>query len=406
MNNLVQWIQTEGDKHIKNMSLLSDEIWELKEVKFETKESAKQMAKILQEHGFSIEFGVADLENAFVASYGTTGPAVGFLAEYDALEGVGHACGHNLLGTGSALAGIIAKEYQEEFDGSFQVKVYGCPAEESGYGKSIMARAGIFDDVDLVLTWHPNNFTQIWADETLAVRQAEFEFKGIASHAAGAPEVGRSALDACELMNVGVNYLREHVPSSVRMHYAYLDAGGTSANVVQDHAKLYYFVRDETLDGVNDVLKRVEKVAEGAALMTETNLSIAYDGQCQSYNANVVLSNILHESLKTLGPIDFKAKASEYDSRILEPVYHQKGMVSTDVGDVSWVAPTAQAFIACEPILYPMHSIQWAKNGKTDIAHKGIKKAGEVLALTAIKVITNEELLNQVQQSFLQSKAG
>ncbi|WP_159518953.1 amidohydrolase [Erysipelothrix urinaevulpis] len=400
MNNLTQWIESQSLRHLEKITQLSDTIWSLKEVKFETQESAKLMANTLEEQGFSIEFGVAGLQSAFVASYGEFGPTVGFLAEYDALEGVGHACGHNLLGSGSTLAAILCKEYQQETHKPFQIKLFGCPAEESGYGKSIMAAAGVFDDVDIMLTWHPNNFTQIWADETLAVRQAEFEFKGIASHAAGAPELGRSALDACELMNVGVNYLREHVLPSVRMHYAYLDAGGPSANVVQETAKLYYFIRDETLAGVNEVLERVEKIAQGAALMTETTLDIHYDGLCKSYHANQELSKLLHESLVALGPIDYGDQSSDYDSKILEPIFEQKGMVSTDVGDVSWITPTAQAFIACEPIKYPMHSIQWTENGTTKIAHLGIKKAGEALALTAIKVMNDSSLLESIQASF------
>jgi len=240
---------------------LSDKIWDIAETKFHEKESAKTLISLLEKEGFSIQTNIADIETAFIASYGSKGPIIGFLGEYDALPELnqkagstkkesdpslgttnGHGCGHNLLGTASLAATIATKEYIEENNIEAQIRFYGCPAEEGGSGKTFMARSHVFDDLDIAICWHPGTDNAIIGSKTLANIQAVFEFKGQSSHAANSPDMGRSALDAMELMNVGGNYLREHVTSEARYHYAILDGGGIQPSVVQSHAKVLYLI--------------------------------------------------------------------------------------------------------------------------------------------------------------------
>lgn len=391
-------IESLAAHYSESIFALSDAIWQFSEVRFETPHSADAMTALLYDEGFNITRPLATLDHAFMAHFGSEGPIIGFLAEYDALGEANHGCGHNLLGSGSCLAALICKAMMEELELKYQVRVYGCPAEESGYGKGIMNEQGVFDDLAICLTWHPNTFTQVWADKTLAVQQVQFDFQGIASHAAGAPEQGRSALDAAELMNIGVNYLREHVSDDVRIHYAYLNAGGPSANVVPDQASLYYFIRAKSLHDVDAVVERVKKIAYGAAQMTETNVLIKSDGRCKSYNANHILSKQLHQAILDLGPILSTNK--HYDQTIKNPVFNQTGFVSTDVGDVSWTVPTAQIFIACEPIGFPMHAREWHDQGRSSYAHQGIVKAGSVLALAGLRTLLNPDEMAAVQSEF------
>lgn len=428
----------------------SDQIWGTPETRFATDESVKPYYDILEDEGFQIEKGLASMPNAFVASYGSGNPVIGILAEYDALSnlsqvadlgekkaeivgGNGHGCGHNLLGIGSLAGAIGIKEYMAQTGLNGTIKLFGCPAEESGYGKAFMARDGIFDGIDVALSWHPMDVNTGWGDSSLSVYQVYYKFKGTSSHAAAAPEQGRSALDAAELMNMGVQFLREHIIDSGRIHYAFTDAGGESANVVQPSAGLYYFIRAPFAHQAEEIYKRVNKVAEGAAHMTETELEIEFDSACLNYIPNKALTTKMYENLKTfedLGLTDedqlygkrYNNSLSEsekqnlynrarglypdsseeelmaivnksYFTETIPLQFSDKTLGSTDVGDVSWVVPTAQVTIACEPQGTPPHSWQWVANGKSDVAHKGMLTAGKVIATTAYDLLTQPDLL-------------
>jgi aminobenzoyl-glutamate utilization protein B len=435
----------------------ADTIWGTPETRFATKESVKPYYEILEKEGFTLEKGLANMEHAFVATFGSGTPVIGILAEYDALDnlsqvadaakqealeigGPGHGCGHNLLGTGSLAAAVGLKDLMVEENLPGTIKLFGCPAEESGYGKAFMARDGIFDDVDVALSWHPMDLNRVWSDSSLAVYQIYYTFTGNAAHAAAAPEKGRSALDAAELMNIGTQFLREHMIDEARVHYAFMDVGGQAANVVQPTAKLYYFIRAPRQAQARDILARVNKIAEGAALMTETELEITLDSACAEYMPNKVATTAMYENLKQYGRIDLSPEDIAYEQRfydglpdtvkeslysraaetfpdasqaeienyatapLLEAisplVFADTAVGSTDVGDVSWVTPTAQVLIACEPQGTPPHSWQWVANGKSDVAHKGLLSAGKVIATTAYDFLTQPDLLAEVQAEF------
>lgn len=365
------------DKYKEDIIAISDAIFDLNEVEFETLESAKLISDYLEKEGFRVEYQSDILKAAFVATYGEEKPVVAILGEYDALDGLGHACGHNLLGTG-ALAAVL--QVRDQMKGQGTIVYMGCPAEESGYGKSYMVKQGLFDDVDVALTWHPHYKTEVWSRPSLAVQQTFYHFTGVASHAALAPEKGRSALDGAELMNIGVNYLREHVSDDVRLHYAYLDVGGQSANIVQASASLSYFVRAKDQETLDLVQKRVDDIAKGAALMSGIEVEYSRASACQAFKANKVISNLFKEVLEIEEACDFDRVEA----------------VSTDVGDVSQVIPVAQVFIACEPYPYPMHSQEWVANGKSKMAHDGIFKAGDVLAKVALRIIEEEGLVEKI----------
>ena len=443
---------------------LADQIWEAAETRFNLKKSADVLCTYLSKEGFEITRGVADMDDAFVASFGSGGPVVGILAEYDALEslsqvadlpqrkpnisgGKGHGCGHHGLGAGAVAGAVGVKQILEEGSLPGTVKLFGCPAEESGYGKAFMARAGVFRDVDAVVTWHPGDAHSIWMSESLAVYQLYFSFKGRAAHAAAAPEQGRSALDAAELMNIGVNFLREHMISSARIHYAFMDVGGQSANVVQPTAALYYFIRAPKRNQVQPLYERVVKIAQGAALMTETELEVKWDSACLNYLPNKELSKAMFLNAKCVLPIGFTDPETQYaqqfcdtldetskqallartkmtypketveciqeiasmplnDLPVTMMVSDQAMPGSTDVGDVSWVAPTAQISVACYPQGIPPHSWQLVATGKSSVFHKGIAAAGKILAMTALDVFENPALLEEAKKEHKATLGG
>lgn len=447
----------------KELIEAADAIWGTPETRFATKDSVQHYYRILENEGFSLEKGVANMEHAFVASYGSGKPVIGILAEYDALGnlsqvadlgqqkaeiegGNGHGCGHNLLGTGALAGAIGIKEYmkQEQLEGT--IKLFGCPAEESGYGKAFMARDGVFDGIDAALTWHPMDVTSAWGDSSLAVYQVYYNFKGTSAHAAAAPEQGRSALDAAELMNIGVQFLREHIIDQGRVHYAFMDAGGESANVVQPTASLYYFIRAPKLDQADAIYQRVNKIAEGAALMTETELEIDFDSACADYIPNQAITTAMYQNLTAVGDMGITEEDQSYEQRYYDslteatkqgliqrakvcfpdlseeeaaaigkrPIFDEvlplsfsdKTSGSSDVGDVSWVVPTAQVLIGCEPQGTPPHSWQWVANGKSSVAHKGLLSAGKVIAATAYDLLSNPELLAQAKAEHEQKVGG
>ena len=298
---------------------VSDRIFDFAETGFHEFETAKLYQQVLEKEGFAVEMGIAGMPTAFKATYGNGKPVVGFLAEYDALPELsqvggcterkpvcgenpdGHGCGHNLLGAGTLAAALAVKAYLEENPGKGTVILFGCPSEEKGNGKTIMARDGIFEGVDAALTWHPDTANAVWTTSSLANVSVFFNFKGVTSHAAAAPELGRSALDAAELMSVGVNYLREHIISDAGIHYAYRDVGGIAPNVVQGHSRVHYFIRAPKSWQVQEIYKRVIDVAEGAAKMTGTEMTYELYAGLSDFIPNHVLSEVLYEALEEVG---------------------------------------------------------------------------------------------------------
>ena len=439
----------------------SDLIWEYAEIGFQEFQSAKALTSVLKAEGFSVEEGVAGIPTAFVASWGEGKPIIGLLGEFDALPALkhgaadpveatetvsenGHGCGHNLLGAGALGAAIAVKDYMQAHGLKGTIRYYGCPGEEFGSGKMFMARAGLFDDLDAAFTWHGGSYNAITADHSLANLCAYFKFKGRTSHAAASPHLGRSALDACELMNVGCNYLREHILPDERIHYAYTDVGGSAPNVVQDHACIFYYVRSPRLYQVLDLYERVKDVARGAALMTGTELEIVLnDGLCD-YVPNDVLSQLLYESFCEVGGPRFsteeKALAAEFaktfdpaavadkartlsahfgpeiaeqykDQILVEDIfpYHATNLISsgsTDVGDVSYCAPTAQMNVSTWALYTTGHTWQITAQSGSDIGRTGTVKAAEVLALASIKAMQNPELLHKAKEEWNKTTGG
>ena len=427
-------------------------IWDHGEVKFEEDKAAQAMSSFLQKEGFKVQLGLPDLATAYVATLGSGHPVLGLLAEYDALSGLsqeadalepkkrlgidcGHGCGHNLLGTGVLGGALLLRDYLQAHPGAFTLKVFGCPAEEGGSGKTYMARAGLFDGVDAALTWHAGTMNAVMTGRMLANIQAAFTFYGQAAHAAAAPELGRSALDAVELMNVGVNYLREHMAMTDRVHYALLDTGGVSPNVVQARAEVLYLIRSETIKGAQALYERVQQIARGAALMTETRVEVRFDKACSEVVPNEVLARLCYQQMKNLGPPWRTASERDYlagyqatvaPERIVsdrglapdvDPVererlirsnpwgefilpYHPSNLVmpgSSDMGDVSFITPLLQFHTACFAIGTAAHSWQWTAQGKSEVALDGLCYAARVLADTASALVEQPELLTQAR---------
>lgn len=316
---------------------LADRIWDVPETRYQEVESAKILKTYLVANGFEIEMGIGGIDTAFVAKYGSTGPIIGILGEFDALPGLsqkagsdvreahveggnGHGCGHNLLGTAGIGAVRLLKDLIDKGEVEGRIHYFGCPAEEGGSGKTFMVREGVFNNVDVALTWHPNSFTSVFNYSSLANYQVYFEFEGTASHAANSPHLGRSALDAVELMNVGVNYLREHISSNARVHYAVTNSGGISPNVVQANAEVLYLIRANTIQEVDDIYKRVLKIAEGAALMTETKVKVKFDKACSNYIANDTINKIVYDKLQLVGLPTYSEEELDYAKKMAKTI--------------------------------------------------------------------------------------
>ncbi|TCU30693.1 aminobenzoyl-glutamate utilization protein B [Rhizobium azibense] len=434
------WDIVEGKREI--FFALSDLIWDLPETNYQEYRSADEHARLLQQEGFRVERGLAGLPTAVMGEAGEGGPVIAILGEFDALPGLsqvaglaeereavaggnGHGCGHNLLGAGSMLAAAAVKDFLAQNGLKGRVRYYGCPAEEGGSSKGFMVRAGVFDDVDVAISWHPAAFAGVNNPISLACNELNFHFTGRASHASATPHLGRSALDAVELMNVGVNYMREHMPSTARIHYAVTDTGGAAPNVVQARATVRYLIRARTLPELLSLVARVKKVAEGAALMTETSVR----SEILSGDANLIGNTPLEERmfahLQRLGPPVFDESdrqtartfqqtmsaediAASYDRFGLKankdqplceeivPLYSGDGSIvgSTDVGSVSWVVPTVQMRGATYAIGTPGHSWQLVAQGKLPAAHKGTEHAAKVMASTAVDLILDPSLID------------
>jgi aminobenzoyl-glutamate utilization protein B len=420
---------------------LSDRVWGMPELCYSEVHSCAEHTAMLEQYGFRVTKNVAGIPTAVMGEAGEGGPVIAILGEYDALPGLsqeagvaepkplpgdghGHGCGHNLLGSASMLAATAVKDYLAGHGIKGRVRYYGCPAEEGGAAKGFMARAGTFSDVDVAISWHPAAFSGVNEAVSLANTRIDFTFHGRASHAAAAPHLGRSALDAVELMNVGVNYMREHMPSDARVHYALLDAGGIAPNVVQARAKVRYLIRARELPELTRLIERVRKIADGAALMTETRVESQVVSAVSNLLANTPLEKAMHDNLQRIGPPPFDDADRAFAARIqatltdedIESAYRRVGlpmqpgvslcdqivpldaksapmMGSTDVGDVSWVVPTVQARGATYAIGTPGHSWQLTAQGKLPAAHKGLVHVAKVMAGTAVDVIGDEVLL-------------
>ncbi len=441
---------------------LSDEIWGYAELSMQEFQSAAAYIRILEAEGFHVEQKLCGMPTAFLGRYGEGKPVIGILGEYDALSGLsqeaacterkplipgssGHGCGHNLLGAASLGAAIAIKEQIQAGNLSGTVVFYGCPGEEGCAGKTFMARDGMFRDLDAALCWHPGDSNEVTTGSNNASLQVEYTFTGTASHAAGDPEHGRSALDAVELMNIGVQFLREHMPKTCCLHYSILDAGGVSPNVVQPTATVLYMVRGENVRSAKALLARVNKIAEGAALMTETSFtSRQIDGTSDTVS-NTVLEELIYENLK-LAPLPVytaeeeafaaamkatcgmpklpganldldkasKALVKEITdggklalNNFIMPYIPSNRMSpgSTDVGDVSWLAPTAQFSAVTWVSGSPGHSWQNVSGGKHSIAHKGVIYAAKVLAATAADLMEQPETLQKARSEFEEATA-
>ena len=425
--SVIQYLEKRAEDFYK----LSDKIWENAEIRFKEKQSVKDYVAFLKNEGFSITVGEAGLKTGFHAEWGNGKPVIGFLGEYDALAGLsqkagvsvkeplvkdgnGHGCGHNLLGVGALMGAVGFKHYLETEGKTGTVVFYGCPAEEGGSGKTFMAREGCFDQLDLALSWHPNDCNMMPPGPVLANDSIRYSFTGKASHAAAAPEAGRSALDALELMNIGVQFLREHIPSTARIHYAITDAGGISPNIVQPYASALYQIRAPFAPQLSDIYERVNNIAKGAAMMTETQVEIEflkgtsntvlipaldevmYNNMCEIPNPVERADDIAfaREIVKTQMPAD-RIPENVFD--IKPRNWNKSGSIpipgSSDVGDVSWVCPVSQCGTSTWPVGTAPHSWQAVACGKSDFAHKGMLYAGQIIAATAIDVCNNPEII-------------
>ena len=441
---------------------LSDRIWEYAELSMMEYRSTAAYLAILREEGFNVRENLCGMETAFSASYGEGRPIIGLLGEYDALSGLsqfpgitckeplveggcGQGCGHNLLGAASLGAAIAIKEAIKAGNLKGTVVFYGCPGEEGCAGKTFMARDGQFRDLDAALTWHPSDVNEVSTGSNAASIQVEYSFTGIAAHAANDPHLGRSALDAAELMNVGVQFLREHMESKCAVHYSFADAGGLSPNVVQPTAKLIYMVRGETVRKAKQLLKRVNNIARGAALMTDTEMEWRQIDGTSSTVSNEVLEQLLYKNM-TEAPlphysedeITFAAglrttyqvaglpgsrtdENRQIRSFVLEKTHHGRTAVnnfvipyypschfnpgSSDVGDVSWLTPTAQFNAVTWASGCPAHSWQTVSTGKTSFAHKGLLYAAKALAGSVADLMENPDLVAKARAEFRETTA-
>ena len=419
---------------------LSDRVWATPEIAYTEHKSVAEHIAMLEAEGFRITENVAGIPTAVMGEAGESGPVIAILGEYDALPGLsqmggvaepkplengghGHGCGHNMLGSAALLAATAVKDLLAEQGMKGRVRYYGCPAEEGGAAKGFMVRAGAFDDVDVAISWHPAAFNRVDEAMSLANMRIDFTFNGRASHASASPHLGRSALDAVELMSVGVQYLREHIPQDSRIHHAILDTGGVAPNVVQARAKVRFAIRSRDLTGLNALVPRVKAVAEGAAMMTGTTVDMQVVSAVSNLLYNTPLADAMQRVFDRVGGPGFDKADHEFATRIqatlgpddISSAYRKVGIDprpeplcdyvlpidqrgepmigSTDVGDVSWKVPTVQARVATHAIGTPGHSWQITAQGVVPAAHKGLVLAAKVMAGTAMEALRSPELI-------------
>ncbi|MHA8051253.1 amidohydrolase [Aquirufa sp. ROCK-SH2] len=408
---------------------IAQNIWSYAELGYKEQKSSLLLQETLKQAGFTIQPGVAGIPTAFIASYGTGGPVIGILGEYDALPGLsqdsiptkrslganaGHACGHHLFGTGSVAAAIAVKNWLKETGQKGTIQFFGSPAEEGGSGKVYLVREGLFNQVDVVLHWHPNDMNATSNTSSLANKTGKFRFYGLSSHAAASPERGRSALDGVEALDFMANMMREHVPSSTRIHYV-ITNGGKAPNIVPDFAEVYYYVRSPQRSVVEDVWSRIEKAAEGAAMGTGTRVELEVIGGVYELLPNNSLAKVLDKNMVSVGGFTLNAQELAFAKQLQQTVGMQKIDVnstqivnpnredplsngSTDVGDVSWVVPTIAMVAATWVPGTAAHSWQAVASGGTSIGTKGMMVAAKTLAGTAIDLLMNPNLVKEAKE--------
>lgn len=443
---------------------VADAIWDRPELSLKEHASAALYIEKLRELGFTVTERLGGIETAFCGSFGTGKPVIGILGEFDALGGLsqkadcaqpealedggaGHGCGHNLLGAGSLAAAAAVKRWLEQSGASGTVIFFGCPGEEGGAGKAFLAREGLWRSLDAALCWHPGDANQTTTGSNNSSIQVLYQFSGVPAHAAGDPFNGRSALDAVELMNVGAQFLREHVTPDCRIHYAILDAGGVSPNVVQAKASVLYMVRAKRVRENVRLVQRVDDLARGAALMTGTTFKRVFVDGTAELVPNFTLERALHRNLSALGAPSYSEEERAFAAALKEsftgsgldgiigaredaavrqtvralsgdgekplfdfiaPLWSGDAFSpgSTDVGDVSWQTPTAQIETVCWPSGVPGHSWQIVACGKSSFAHKGMLLAAKTLAATAYELFTDAALLAEARAEFTERAAG
>ena len=443
---------------------LSDAIWEHPECSLKEHFAAERYCEMLQSLGFHVERNLGGIETAFSGSFGSGKPVIGILGEFDALSGLsqaagethpqpeqsggnGHGCGHNLLGVGALAAACGVKAYLEQTGASGTVIFFGCPGEEGGSAKAFLARERLWASLDAAISWHPSAVNQVRTGTNNSSIQVLYKFHGVASHAAGSPELGRSALDAVELMNIGVQFLREHMTDDCRIHYAIVNSGGISPNVVQSEAEVLYMTRANRVRDCVKLQERVDKIAAGAAMMTETTYDRVFIDGTAELLPNHALEQVLYRNFEEIGvpkhtdeefafsralratyPVETcpPGVGAAFDEEIAEqvrektcnmtaplndflmPYYSGSGFVagSTDLGDVSWLTPTAQIEVVTWPAGCPGHTWQVVACGKSSLAYKGMVCAGKVLAAAAIDLLTDPELLAAAREEFSKKSAS
>ncbi|AUM75534.1 amidohydrolase [Paracoccus jeotgali] len=412
---------------------VAQQIWQNPELGYLETETAALLISELEGHGFLTEAGVGDMPTAFVARRGSgDGPVIAILAEMDALPGFsqaavpheeavaglssGHACGHHLFGAGSVAAAIALADYAEAQGLAGEVRLYGTPAEEGGSGKAYLARSGALDDVDAVLHWHPGGSNSASQGASLSNVSAKFRYRGQAAHAALAPDQGRSALDALEATTFMINLMREHVPQEARIHYV-ISNGGAAPNVVPDFAELYLYVRHQDPAVVADIYARIQRAAEGAAMGTETEVEFERISGVYSVLPNDTLGRLMDQNLRAATPIEWDADETAFARELQATLRKQPdiseafeiedydfggvGYYSSDVGDVSWIAPTVGLSTATFVPGTPQHSWQAVAAGGMSIGHKGTAYAARALAATGAELLQTPELIDQAKAEFL-----
>jgi aminobenzoyl-glutamate utilization protein B len=446
-----KWIDEHKDEFIE----ISDKVWEFAELGLVEYKSSKLHSDVLEQHGFKVERGVARMPTAFIAEWGSGSPVIGFMGEYDALPGLsnkaiprkeplvvdgpGHGCGHNIHGTSGFMAAIAVRYVLEEEGITGTVKCFGCPAEENYDGKAYMVREGCFEGVDACLSHHPGSMNVAGLASSNAVNSVKYEFYGKTAHAAGSPEQGRSALDAVELMNVGVNYLREHVIQDARIHYV-IESGGGQPNVVPDYARSWYYIRAPERSQVDSIYERINKIAKGASMMTETELKIDLIAAIYNKIPSKVLSELVTQNMREIGTPKWSSEELLFASEVSKTLDKQakidslrknkvpnweryvdidlvtnildawnEGEVShgsTDVSDVSWQCPTMEFGTACNILGAPGHDWRFTAVSGMSIGHKSLVFAAKTMAGTALDLYKEPSYLMSASEELKRRLAG
>ncbi|MCD6241587.1 amidohydrolase [Candidatus Bathyarchaeota archaeon] len=439
----LEWIEGNKERIIE----ICDKIWEYAELGLIEYKSSKLLADELEKHGFKLERGVADMPTAFIASWGEGKPVIGIMGEYDALPGLsqkkvpypeplepgkpGHGCGHNIYGASGMAAAIAVKNAMEKYGLKGTVRFYGCPAEENFSGKVYMVRDGLFNDVDAVISHHPSTMNAVTLVSSLAVNSAKFHFHGKASHAGASPEHGRSALDAVELMNVGVNYLREHIIQDARIHYI-IEKGGDQPNIVPAYARSWYYVRAPEREELEEIYNWILDIAKGAAMMTRTKLEVEFVEGCYNLIPNRTIAELIVKNMREIGTPKYSEEDLKFAKEIAKTIPPEVKVAqlkkakrpgwerlidkliddeipdpwgegelthgSTDVADVSWQAPTVEFKTAAWVLGTPAHSWQAVAQSGVGLGHKSAIFAAKVMAATAIDLLTNQQIIAKAKE--------